>query len=91
VADLLPKRDVTFDFDRVYAWCEEHDGDATEGWLALVTPIKGETPEQCVRRCQDDDRHFNQEKWGDAACVDAGPDPANKRCHVFIFFGVASS
>lgn len=63
----------------------------------------GETPEAAVNRYLDDDNHFSDDKWGPAACIDAGPvksamegprgnvpsikDPP----HLFIFFGWASS
>lgn len=58
----------------------------------LVTPNgPGESPKQVVERCLEDDRHFCQDKWGDAGAVDAGPNPKNPKERIFIFFGWASS
>lgn len=54
-------------------------------------PRAGESPADCVKRCQADESHFSDDKWGPAACVDLGPDPKNPAHHVFIFFGWASS
>jgi hypothetical protein len=57
----------------------------------MVTPKDGESPEDCVRRCMEDDDHFCQDKWGDAACVDAGESQKIPGNRIFIFFGWASS
>lgn len=57
----------------------------------METPRDGESPMACVERCHGDENHFSDDKWGPAACVDAGPDPKNPELHVFVFFGWASS
>lgn len=68
--------------------------------FGMESPRDGESPAECVRRCQHDSNHFSDDKWGAAACVDLGPDPrfaaedagltAGAR-HIFVFFGWASS
>lgn len=57
----------------------------------VVRPRAGEEPMACVKRCAEDDDHFSQDKWGDAACVDVGPDPAVPGSRIYLFFGYASS
>ena len=64
---------------------------AEKSTYRVVTPKPGETPLACVQRCADDDDHFSQDKWGDAACVDMGPDEKVPGNRIFMFFGVASS
>ena len=54
----------------------------------MVTPKTGESPEECVERCLEDDDHFCQDKWGSSACVDFGE---TEGVHTFVFFGWASS
>lgn len=44
-----------------------------------------------VDRCDRDPRHFSNDKWGPAACVDIGPDAKTPDHRVFVFFGWASS
>jgi len=57
----------------------------------MEEPHAGETPRACVQRCADDEDHWSADKWGPAACIDAGPDPKQPGNRVFLFFGVASS
>lgn len=64
---------------------------AEKNEFKMERPRAGESPEECVRRCHGDDNHFSDDKWGPAACVDAGPDPKDPSLRVFIFFGWASS
>lgn len=57
----------------------------------MVTPNSGESPTDCVRRCQEDEKHFSGDKWGPAACVDLGENLKVPGEHLFYFFGWASS
>lgn len=64
---------------------------AEKSGFRMEQPRKGETPRACVSRCAEDDDHWSNDKWGDAACVDGGPDPKQPGLRIFYFFGWASS
>ncbi len=57
----------------------------------MERPRCDETPRECVTRCAKDVDHWSHDKWGPAACVDAGPDPQRPGFRIFYFFGWASS
>jgi hypothetical protein len=72
------------------AACHDHGNSGYTGTIAeksgyrLINPNAGETPEDCIRRCQADMDHFSQDKWGDAGAVMLSVG-------VYCFFGMASS
>jgi len=55
----------------------------------MLEPKPGETPRACIERCQLRSDHWSQDKFGPAACLDGGPDPARPGCRIFYFFGNA--
>ncbi len=57
---------------------------AEKSSFKMVTPKAGESVQDCMDRCMEDEDHFCQDKWGDAACVVVSPGN-------YIFFGWASS
>lgn len=51
----------------------------------------GATPTlEFVEQCFDDSNHWCQDKWGPAACVDAGVARTSGH-RIYVFFGFASS
>lgn len=64
---------------------------ATKERFRMVTPLQGELPNDCAKRCRDDEEHWVQDKWGSAACIDCGPSPSKPGLTVFLFFGYAPS
>jgi hypothetical protein len=90
------------------AYYESGHGRRHTGTIAEKSEFKmclineGENPGAAVDRYLDDDKHFSDDKWGPAACIDAGPiqepiaEPGKPMkdkvgLHRFIFFGWASS
>ena len=51
----------------------------------------GESPNEAIDRCLDDEDHWCQDKWGPAAYVEVGQDPKDSTKKVYAFFGWASS
>lgn len=50
----------------------------------MVKVPDGKTADEFMVDCMNDESHFCQDKWGDAACIDLGNGE-------FMFFGWASS
>ena len=57
----------------------------------MVSVPAGRAPLDFIDEAMDDDQGFWDDKYGPAACVDAGPDPKDPSKHIFHFFGWASS
>ena len=74
---------------------EGHDGYtgtiAEKGDFRMVEPHIGESPKECVRRLLEDESHWSQDKFGPAACIDAGPSQKVPGNRLFMFFGWAAS
>lgn len=74
---------------------EGYNGDISgKSSFRMVYPNPGETPTGCIDRILEDEDHFSYDKWGPAACIDAGPTkdaPEAAGLRTFIFFGWASS
>jgi hypothetical protein len=56
----------------------------------MVSVPPGKDPLQYAEDCLEDDDHWCQDKWGDAACIAIGPDTKDPDLTSYCFFGWAS-
>lgn len=64
---------------------------AEKSSFKAVSLRTGETAEQAIERCLNDEDHWVQDKWGPAGYVEIGPDPSDAKKKIYCFFGWASS
>lgn len=63
---------------------------AEKSSFVVIPNPEQEAPEKLAHRLIRDDDPRVADKWGDAGCIEIGPDPQNKNLTRFLFFGWAS-